>query len=170
LFRLCVNCQLRDISCGGDPSYCARDRRFFEQISHFAKVPVILFPGKAQGRGAENLRVIGGGELSIIDSDQLIERQVGHAVHARHEERMDVKHKTVFRRVAVGPGIGALALLERGGVKDDLAGVSGAGAVFEDALQFVPANARSVFFKNLRAPGGHVLAQGLSGIVGCKFF
>ena len=141
-----------------------------EQIGQFAEGLIVSFPGDPQRGGAEDFRVLGGGEFPIVDNHQLIEHQVRHPVQLRHEDRMDVNDKSVFGLVADGSGLGALARLQRGGVEGDLAGVADAGAVFENALQLVPADARAVFLKYLRAPGGDMGAQGLPGVIGCKSF
>ena len=141
-----------------------------QQIRHFAEALIVLFPRYTQRRRAENLRVVGGGKFPIVDNNQLIKRQVRHPVQLRHEQRMDANHKPVFRLVTVWLGPGTLPRLQRGGVERDGAGVADTGPVLQKAQQLAPADARPIFFKNLRAAGRDMGAQRFPGVIGCKLF
>jgi hypothetical protein len=67
-----------------------------------------------------------------------------------------------------GDWYGEFAGAEGGGVEEDLAGVADAGAIFQDAEQFLPADVRAVLFEDLSALRSHMGVEGLLGVLGGK--
>jgi hypothetical protein len=135
-----------------------------EAIGHAAERRVIRIRVQTEGRGAKGLGVLGGGEVTIIDADELVQNEEGDLVEVGLEERMNVHEESILRPAPLGQGTGKFPGPERAGIENDFARVADQRALLEEGEQFLPSNPAAVPVVDFVALGCGVVRDGLPGV------